>query len=187
MRRTERLFATSAALLLVLAGGPVVADDTPLQRPISEMHGDCDDFGWDLSAELAAWPGQPVAMAGSAAAEGAREAAAWAVPLLVALRPQRDVSFAAPPGRASDGEGFAALLLLEIARDGIVRVSAGAPVWIDLVRDGALIGESGFEMQTQCERIFKSVAFPVSAGERLVLQLSGAKSDALRLMLSYAP
>jgi len=173
------------ALALTLPGLPAGAAESA-HRPMAEMHGDCGNYAWDLTAELAAWEGADTALA-AALQPGEAPDAVPLSPLAIALRPQGEVRFAAPPGRDSDGERFAGLLAFTATQDGNLRVSAGGPVWIDVVLAGGLVKESGFEMQTQCERIFKSVAFPVTRGQRLLLQLSGSKTAAVRLLLSYAP
>ena len=152
---------------------------------MSEMHGGCSDFAWDLSEEFRALEAGPRlfrAAADPATLDQSRLELAGAY--RVRLHPVGSVRFAREPERDwAGGGGFAGSVAFRASDTGAYRVSAGRKVWIDAVSGGAFVTPDAFEMQSGCDSLFKSVAFSFDAGREVVLQLNG-ESDTVDLVVS---
>lgn len=100
----------------------------------------------------------------------------------LALRPQGDVKFPAPPEKSFPVEGGAngGVSGFESPKSGRVRVAAGSKIWFDVVdrETKKPVEARAFEMQTGCDKIFKVVEFELRARRGYVLQVSsgGAKT-----------
>ncbi len=174
---------------LVLGMGSLFAggawSQQPVQRPMHEMKGDCANFAWPMAKEFAAWAlsGDRVAAAKSSAA---------AIPSIpvgvrrdIELLPHAEVQFAAPPQQDRGGpDKFSGLVRIQVERPGLYRVSAGNGLWLDLVEGGKVVPSAAFEMQTGCDRIFKSVAYRLDKPGLLLLQLSGSPTKLVPILVT---
>jgi hypothetical protein len=144
----------------------------------------CAGFAWDVSGEqalFATWP--QAAVAGEDAVSA---------PLLVAdhlyelaLVPQEQVKFAAPPGKKARVDGASAgLARLHLAGAGDYRISLDRPFWIDVVADQQLIAAADFQGRPGCQKPHKIVLYSLPGGQDLVLQLSGAVGNRVRLTIT---
>lgn len=169
-------------LLANCASRPV--PELPPQRVMEEMHGDCTNFSWDLSREFAIWNGSAATVAASNAPDDA-PSVVLDQRMRISLAAQDRVRFAhAPETDRGGADRFAGLVAFVPARDGIFRISASSGVWIDAVQDGALVSSARFEMQTGCDSIFKSVAYRLRGGEPVVIQINGARTAEISLLVS---
>ncbi len=153
-------------------------------RPMDQMHGGCDRYAVDLKSETHLMAGTPsVVTAAFAASEAPKVPVSQA--LDVALLPQASVHFALPPAQNHAEPNIrAGLLSLGVLPEGDWRVSADHFVWIDMVGASHLLASPGFEMQTRCAIIFKTVVFRVPAAMPVYLQLSGSKSASVKLLIT---
>ena len=139
--------------------------------------------GWkmDLSQELALWHAQPVAIDLATFHErlplGARIdlklVPNGSFPLPVALRsPPKEDTFGGTP-------------VFTVPADGLYRISAGSPVWIEVADQnaGVAVHSPRYEMQMHSE-IRKCVLFPLRAGVPYVLQLSGSVKAEVSVLLT---
>jgi len=165
----------AASFLLALAViSQASAADTPPQRPMDQMHGDCSAFAWNMSQEFTLWNGQPAAARASAEVD--------AVPTIpvsqrvdLALHPHPQVRFVTQPETDRGGPNkYSGLAAFKVDRAGLYRISASSGLWIDVVVDGKRVPSSAFEMQTECKSVFKSVAYTLPANARLIVQLNGS-------------
>jgi hypothetical protein len=106
----------------------------------------------------------------------------------VVLPRHPETRFPAKPERDRGAtDRFSGLLALEVPQAGTWRVSASTPVWIDIADNDRLVASSGFEMQDGCPLIHKVVEFPLQAGRRYWLQLSGNPAATVRILLTRRP
>lgn len=143
----------------------------------------------------AAWPLE---------AEGARLQAAGLprIPSGVTLAPDSPTAFAlalvpageaglpTPPERApGTGARFAGFVRLAPPQhDGVLQITLDQGAWIDLVQDGAPLKPTAFTGVRDCPLARKSVRFSLKAGDApVLLQVSGAAADTLRIALTAAP
>lgn len=162
-----------------------LADDHALHpRPMEEMQGDCSNYRWDISQELDLWEKEAASVTAAASAENATRIGLGKRYTLTLL-PHSSVAFAATPEKDRGGEDrFSGLLSFEIPEDGLYRISASSGVWIDAVVNGTPIKSAGFEMQTKCTTVFKSVAFQLSGGNATILQFNGNRDATVDIAIT---
>jgi hypothetical protein len=105
----------------------------------------------------------------------------------LALTPQSGVTFILPPAKKMLADGaFAGLVHMQVPTAGAYRVSLDQGFWIDLVGDQKFIESTDFGGVPGCSAPRKVVIFNLPAGD-VVLQLSGATKDHVRVTLTPAP
>ncbi len=176
---------TAVALAAVLVYTALaVAQDMPQKQSMDQMHGGCGNYRTSLKSEM-----QLMAMTPFEVTAGANAGAAPTIPqskaVVVSLMPQTQVRLAAPPAQdRGDPDRRAGLLSLGTLSAGDWRVSLDRFAWIDAVASGHVLPNPSFEMQTGCAAIFKTVVFHVTEAEPVILQLSGAGSASLKLLVT---
>jgi hypothetical protein len=104
---------------------------------------------------------------------------------MLKLLPQNGVGFAAKPGaRNVLSPAYAGLASFQIAQPGSYRVSIDAPFWIDVVAGGALLPPKDFQGQHGCSAPHKIVEFELPGARPLILQLSNAIQDEIRVTIT---
>ena len=168
--------AVSILLALIFGAAiPALADDS------------CRDFKWDVSAERALFAGAATSLASGTDLKSA--------PTILPnhfyqlrLKPQDQVSFVAGPGKKSPPAGaYAGLASVKISQPGSYRFALDAPFWIDVVSNGTLLSAQDFQGQHDCAAPHKIVEFDLVGSQSLVLQLSSAMSDTVRLTITPTP
>lgn len=163
---------------LLLAAGPAFGGLR--HRPMDEMHGGCASFQMDLRREmevlgraaqrLAAWPTQR---------HHASQLAVWS-PVTITLLPFDQAALSAVPKRPG---AYAGLIPFVVRKSGQYRISAGTPVWVEVIANGHRVQPVEFEMQSQCAVLFKTVVYALAADVPYWLELSGVTQD-VRILLS---
>lgn len=165
--------------LLIWLAAPVLAQHAPA---------DCVSVSdANLPPGFAAWAEQGAELA---AADGATDAVPD-FPLeraaTIRLHDQGVVRFRQPPGQSRmPQEAHAGILAVEIPSAGRWRVSASAPVWIDVIGPVGMVQSASHGRMAPCTSIRKVVAFDLQPGRHWI-QLSGNPGRALRLMVSRVP
>jgi len=158
-----------AVLTLLLASMTAQADDIAAA---------CQEPGWDMSREILAF--RDLGMAMEAGSE-ARAAPAIQIGRVYALRlkPQETVKFARTPQKFSQQQGaVAGLAQLAVSSSGKYRITSDAP----LAPSGTLQA-SEFNGWHQCGLFRKSLVYSLSAGQPLVLQLSGGSAPVVKVAI----
>jgi hypothetical protein len=173
----------SFLLLAALAGAPAAAQHAPVDCvSVSDSNLPPAFAGWAKPSTAA-----QAATAAAAAAGPALPELAPDQPLALQLRPAAEVMLPHPPGQARTIENaHGGLVTVRIPAEGLWRISASAPVRIDLIGPSGPVASTGHGRMAPCTGIRKVVEFPVPAGSWLV-QLNGNPGPELRLMLSRAP
>ncbi|MCM8729625.1 hypothetical protein ACFO8O_01395 [Hephaestia sp. GCM10023244] len=83
-----------------------------------------------------------------------------------------------------DRPGRAALVPIEIATTGTYRVALSEPVWVDVVRDGAVQPAVAHGRGPTCSGIRKIVDFRLVPG-RYALQLSAVQTARVRVLIAH--
>lgn len=178
MRKTKTLIVAGlawASATAALGGEPA--------RPMTEMHGDCSNYLTDISGDLTLWAKAPTPIvAASTAAEA--PAAPLESRLRIALKPHPEVRFAAAPEQMrGTPEKFSGLIAVKVEAAGAYRVSASNGLWVDVVGPTGLVPSRAFEMQTKCDRIFKTVTYDLPANALLIVQLNGGPAADVDLLI----
>jgi hypothetical protein len=147
----------------------------------------CAGFKWNVTEERAAFSQK----AQSTAAGRDTTSAPSIKPKTLyelSLSPQDTVKFAAAPGKKMLPDGaFAGLVHFRVPTAGAYRVSLDQGFWVDIVGHQQLIDSTDFTGAHDCSAPRKIVQYNLPAGEDLVLQLSGAAKDRVRVALTAAP
>jgi len=157
------------------------------QRPMSEMQGGCDHYALNLTREFAAWDGVPLNLI-AAGAPANPATCSLDQKLSVSLPAMADVAFLSPPPEGKRGftGTFGGMLKLAVTERGRYRFCMGAKVWIDVIdrATNTPLKDQMFEMQTQCDKIFKVVIYELDPAAEYVLQLAYAPSPQLPLLIT---
>ncbi len=147
------------------------------------MHGGCEDYAWDLRGELAALETERTRIT-SLTEQGPFVALSPALrPLDVRLHPIQLVSLAGlDEKKRRPTASFAGMFMVTVPKNGIYRVSSNVPAWIEMVSGASRLEPEGFEMQTACAKLFKSVAFRLRAGTTYWLEVSANSAEVVILI-----
>ena len=172
-----RSSALSGVTLLMLVSATVAtAADDP-----------CSGFKWNVTQEHELFSKAPESIAAGHDLASAPVMKASTLYEL-SLTPQDGVKFVLPPGKKGLPDGaFAGLVHLRVPAAGAYRVSLDQGFWVDVVGNQKLIESSDFTGSHTCDGPRKIVLYNLPAGEDLVLQLSGATKDRVRVTLTPAP
>jgi hypothetical protein len=147
----------------------------------------CTDFKWDVSQERTLFARTATAVT---AGTDPKSAPVIVPDRLYAMRlaAQDHVKFAVAPAKKSAGTAvYAGLATLQLPAQGSYRIAVDLPFWIDVVSNGMPVSAEDFQGQHECSAPHKIVVFALSAAQPLVLQLSGATQDNVRLTVTAAP
>ncbi len=180
MKRPLFRWAIGTSLCLAaLAQCAVVAVMAQASRPIEEMRGNCDDYALDVQRELAAMKDTPLKLTALTSRGTAPPMSPIGQSLLVTLHHPGQVTLAATPKRSGS---YAGLLAFSVPTDGQYRISAGSPIWIEVLNSQERVESTGFEMQTGCAALFKTIQYRLKAGLNYWLELSANTSTATMLL-----
>lgn len=173
-------------LAAALAGGVAAMGQVAASAQAASMHGGCGNYTADLSNEMRLMTAETVDVkAGTDAGNAPMGAVGRAME--VHLASQAAVHLAAAPAQDRGGaERKAGLVGFEKLEAGDWRVSVDRFVWIDLVRAGELLESGAFQMESECPALFKTVVFHVPEATPVVLELTGASDQAVRVLLTRA-
>jgi hypothetical protein len=135
----------------------------------------CDTYTWNMAREFQLLSATPWALqALKARDDGAR----WTPldrRLEMTLVPEAEVELLAQPERAHDSaQSYAGLMLLLVPRSSSYRISSNQRVWIEVIGPDGPVRSSKFQMRTGCEKLVKTVVFPLEPETRYWLQVSGS-------------
>jgi hypothetical protein len=167
---------TVLAVLMLGATTLAAADDAP-----------CAGFKWSVTEERALFAKTAeTAVAGHDAASAPVIKADQLYEL--SLSPQDGVKFVLPPSKKALPDGaFAGLVHLKVPSAGVYRISLDQGFWIDVVGDHQMVQSTDFTGASGCTAPRKIVQFNLPAGVDLVLQMSAAAKDHVRVTLTPAP
>jgi hypothetical protein len=161
---------------LLVTSGPALAADDP-----------CAAFKWNVTEERAVFSQKAQS---ASAGHDALSAPAMKTKTLyqLALAPQNSVNFVVKPGKKGLSDGsFAGVMHFRVPTTGAYRVALDQGLWVDVVSHQALVESTDFTGAHDCSAPRKIVQYNLPAGEDLVLQLSGAAKDQVRVAITTAP
>lgn len=144
----------------------------------------CDAFSWNMGREFSLLLATPFTMQ----ALGVQDAESKYVPLdrriELKLKPAGEVKLLAPPGRDPGANSFAGLLQAHFPRSSTYRISTDQRLWIDVIGPDGVVKSSKFEMQADCDKLRKSVAFRLEPEVDYWIQLSGSATQTPILLIT---
>lgn len=109
----------------------------------------------------------------------------------IQLAPQSDIIMLAEPNRISlDDASFALILPLDIPKTGDYRVSISSEAWIDVIKNTdknnkyEVVSSNDFTGHADCKILRKLVEFSLDKNEQYFLQLSGATSSNITILVT---
>ena len=146
----------------------------------------CDGFQWNVTRERSLFAMPPKSLR-SAPDPAAAPPLSAGVLYELAVAPQDGLRLLAAPGKhaslAGARGGFA---LLQVPSPGLWRIALSEAGWIDVIAGGQTLAARDFQGQHECVAPRKVVEFELPAGTA-VLQLTGVRSEAVRITLTAAP
>jgi len=150
-------------------------------RPMGEMHRSCLDFKLNLSQEFKIWKERPLK------AHSAEEFLTQKRTQLSLVK-QEQIRFLKTPEKLFPvkGESYGGVFYFQVPKSGKFRISAGSKVWSDVVEvdTNKIIEAAEFEMQTGCDRIFKTVIFDLTAKTKYALQVNSSVKPAVDFLIT---
>lgn len=148
----------------------------------SDMAGGCDAYTWDMSHEMLAWDLPGVAL--TSLADGLSPAPVpFGRRVDLSLHPLAKTTFITPPERRPAG-GYAGLVTVSVPADGLYRIAAGSPLWIDVLEGTQPVTSAKFEGRAGCAKVHKVAAFPLKAGRSYRVQLSGSEKPDVSILVT---
>ncbi|WP_198963733.1 hypothetical protein [Bradyrhizobium sp. Y36] len=138
----------------------------------------CDKFKWPVERERAVLAAPDPARLAS----GSEQAALPSSAVTLGLVAPSEAKLPSPPERAPKDGTFAGFTSVKSVTAGLYTISLSAGAWIDVVQDGHVLKPVAFSGATDCSGIRKTVKYQLSA-EPFVLQISGAKEDAVAIAI----
>jgi hypothetical protein len=162
----------ACAFLVSVAATRATADDA------------CAGYKWDVSKERALFGGEAQSRSAGNDSKGAPVVEPDRLYVL-RLAAQDQVAFSAPPGKKTLTDGsYAGLAALKIPAAGTYRISIDMPVWIDVATNGKLVPAKDYQAQHACDAPRKIVEFDLDHEQQLLLQVSGAAKEIVRLTIT---
>jgi len=103
----------------------------------------------------------------------------------VALHPAEHVSLPVKPTEGPEmASSFAGLLPISVLRDGVYRISVSTHLWLEVLDGDTKLQRIRLDPRLHCGAIQKSLGFPLKTGVTYWLQLSGNKTQEVRVMIT---
>jgi hypothetical protein len=175
--------ATSIAILILtliqIMGARALAHDPP--------PGGCGSFSTDVARELALMRQPPIPVTAASSVTDLAPRLSPGKHYAISLIAQKQVRFAASPGRAARAKlSRGGVLRFEVADPGFYRVSITSRHWIDVL-DGDAVIPSVNHHGPGCDLLHKIVEFELTANRPLTLQLSGRDDAIVGLAITAVP
>ncbi len=179
---------TSWLLLLLPVSVSAQVDHTHSPATVE----DCRELSPELQAIVAAMDGESLRIEALPKPESTPVVEPGIHKLEVALRPLSEVELMrkenptrnvrqredAMTGNAKQGENvkglFGGFIRLTIPKDGLYRISADSPIWIEVIDGEKPIERVTIAPRLRCGRIHKSLGFPLQREKSYWLELSGS-------------
>ena len=166
---------------------------------------DCTKLSPELQAVVAAMDGAGSRIEAFPRPESAPEIKPGIHKLVVALRPLSGVSLVgkeslsrqtleregAMAGETKPSENvenlFGGFVRLTVPKDGMYRISADSPIWIEVIDGGKPIERVRTVPRLRCGRIHKSLGFPLKRERPYWLEISGSKRPDVAVLITEEP
>ena len=176
-------------LSIALIAASMIACSSQQKNSMSEMAGDCGDYQWNMQRELAIADGEAIPAPVYIEPNDAAAPLELDRKLGLALFPTNDVRFIVEPERrGKKADEFAGIAKVRVPQNGTYRFSTMIPYWVEIVTaDGKRVKSNKFEMQSKCEKVFKSAAFPLTANTEYWLQMSASRAKDTAIIITKEP
>jgi hypothetical protein len=176
-----------AALAFAVAFGSLsfaAADDAAPSDPASADQGasGCDSFAWRIARERAWFGDAKLARRASGARLSRIDRA-----VELALLPTKKVRFFMAPEQAPDPGGYSGeVTFFGVPKPATYQVTLSDEAWIEVFENGARLKFTSSTGAKGCAGVRKSVRFKLAPGNLVLIQLSGATKDSIKVAFTDA-
>ncbi len=146
---------------------------------------DCAKLSPALQAVIGAMDGEGVRIKAMPTPENATAVEPGIHKLEVALRPLSEVELVGKEKQSEKVENlFGGFIRLTVPKDGVYRISADSPFWINVMDGSQSIERVKTIPRLRCGRIHKSLGFPLQREKSYWLELSGSTRPDVSLLVT---
>jgi hypothetical protein len=146
----------------------------------------CRANGWDMSGEIAAFKSTAENLP-AAVGQFNLPPLELGVLYVLKLSPQTSVQYPQVSTKKSLVHNpLGGLATLTVPADGQYRITVDSPLWIDVVGPDGTIAPSAYTGWHECRLFRKSIEYSLPGGKPLILQLSEATPELIRIVIESA-
>jgi len=151
-----------------------------------DLSSSCEMNGWSMGAEISAFKSTAENVVASASQSNIPPLEIGSL-YVIKLRPQTDVQFLQASSKKSlVQKPLGGLATVTVPTAGQYRITVDSPLWIDVVGPAGTITPVNYTGWHECRLFRKSVEYTLPAGAPLILQLSEATPELVRLVIEPA-
>ncbi len=142
----------------------------------------CDSFTWPIARERAWFGDAKLARRASGARLSRIDRA-----VDLSLRPTSKVRFFMAPERAPGAHSYSGeVTFFGVPRPAVYQVTLSDEAWIDVFENGVRLKPTSATAATTCAGVRKSVRFRLAPGDLVLIQLSDATKDSIKIAFAEA-
>ena len=161
------------------------ADDAQQRGPEPKDQGSsgCDSFAWPITRERAWFDDAKLARRASGARLSRVDRA-----VELSLLPTKNVRFFLAPERAPGPDRYGGeVTFFGVPRPATYQVTLSDEAWIDVFENGVRLKPTSSTGAKDCAGVRRSVRFQLAPGDLVLIQLSGARKDSIKVAFAEAP
>ncbi len=165
--------------------GSAAADEAQPRdpAPADQTASGCDSFAWSIAREQAWFRDANLARRASGARLSRIDRA-----VELALLPTRKVRFFMPPERLPNPGGYSGeVTFFGVPRPATYQVTLSNEAWIEVFENGVRLRPIASTDAKGCSGVRKSVRFALAPGDLVLVQLSDAAKDSIKVAFAEAP
>ncbi|MSQ59493.1 MAG: hypothetical protein EXR36_07580 [Betaproteobacteria bacterium] len=144
----------------------------------------CDQYPWDMNREWSLMITDQVPMKSAAAMDPESRFIPLDRRVQFALHPSERVRLAAVPEKTNAGITYAGMGLIRLPFGKKYRISVNQHAWINVIGPKGSVPASKFAMLEGCERLVKTVIFPLESETDYWVQISGSAQPEIALLIT---
>ncbi len=173
-------FAVALCAADLAAAGDVAPGD---QAPKAQSDSGCDSFAWPIARERAWFDDAKLARRASGARLSRIDRA-----VELSLLPTKKIKFFLPPERAPEPDTYSGeVTFFGVPRPATYQVTLSDEAWIEVFENGVRLKSTSATGAPDCAGVRKSVRFALAPGDLVLIQLSGATTDSIKVAFAEAP
>ncbi|MFN0315866.1 MAG: hypothetical protein ACKVQA_12620 [Burkholderiales bacterium] len=144
----------------------------------------CDQYPWDMNREWSLMITDPFPMQSVVAMDVESRYVPLDRRVQFALHPSAKVKLAVTPRKTPAATTFAGMGLIRLPYGKKYRISTREAVWIDVAGPAGLVPATKTAMLGGCERLVKTVIFPLESETDYWLQITGSANSVITLLIT---
>ncbi len=182
----KRIFAAALAFAVCLSSVDLAAADdaAPSDRASADQGASgCDSFAWPIARERAWFDDAKLARRASGARLSRIDRA-----VELTLLPTKKVRFFMAPERAPGPDRYSGeVTFFGVPRPATYQVTLSDEAWIDVFENGVRLKSASSTGAKDCPGVRRSVRYRLAPGDLVLIQLSDATKDSIKVAFAEAP